>query len=233
MMNSAGGNFMKIKTTTTIRLLGLATLIGCYLAYANIASAAESHLITSHDTGPVMNPVLFKGVDTLAVDDSFNPGETAKLLGLTHNESRPTIISEVQKIFSDAAPRLPVSAVVIKPAFNMDIHDLQKPNALVLSFILSAREEMFAGQPVRVANLAMRLGNLGSKDMFAEEATYPFVVPDTQQELQQRIRDGVFYLSSFLPSYYTCGNKRGYPTNECPDCRPSACNLDKPYGGKQ
>jgi len=208
----------------------LATLITACLAYASIGSTAESHLITSHDKGPVMNPALFKGVDTLAVDDSFDPGQTAKLLGLTHNESRPTIISEVQKIFSDAAQRLPVSGVVIKPAFNMDIHDLQKPNALVLSFILSARQEMVAGQPVRVADLSMRLGNLGSNNMYAEAATYPFTVPGTQDELQQRIRDGVFYLTSFLPSYYACGNKHGYPTKECPDCRVSACNVDEPYG---
>jgi hypothetical protein len=180
------------------------------------------------DRMPIMNPKFFKGVDTLIVSEIFGT-EANKVLNLTHIDTGPVILEEVQKIFADADQHLPVSWVAIKPLTQshqmMEIKDLEQPNVMQLFFVLSARQEKINGQIIKVADLRMSLGKRSTRQNGGDDTSYPFVVPDSKEELQERIRDGVFYLTSKLPNYFACGNKYGRTTPQCPDCNLRVCSF--------
>jgi hypothetical protein len=171
------------------------------------------------------DPAMFKGVDTLVVADGFSP-TTQQVLSVTSKDTMSAMTGEVQKLFSDASKRYPVSAVRIKPlrenSEQLEVEYLRKSNVLLVTFVLSARREMIAGKPVKVAALTWAIGKYASRDSFAQGQgiAYPFVVSDSKQEQVQRIRDGVAYMASALPSYFGCANSE-IPT--------TLCNFDKPY----
>jgi hypothetical protein len=187
---------------------------------------------------PVTAPLpdsLFKGVDTIVVNAGVSPN-TPQLLNINVADTVTAMTESVQNIFSDASKTPPVVAVTIKKLYEnqMEIDDLNKPDVVLVTFKLSVRQEDNAGKPIKIGSLSWEIRHFNSTLSFASDGvSYPFVIPDTKDELIQRIRDGVIYLASKLPRQFVCGNKYGTPTSDCPDCTLKACNFDRNYRGKQ
>ncbi len=215
----------KLPMRSLVFVIALNLILGL-LSCPRVASASSS---------PLIDLRALKGVDTIVVADNFGPG-AAKLLNVDHLKTRPIVLNVLQGVFSDANSHLWVkdSWLSIKPALHMDIHDLQKPDVLLMSFVISAREEHVDGKAVTVGALSLTLTRSdpeGSKALeIAGDATYPFLVPSNPDELEKPITDGVKFLTSFLPSYLVCANKYGHKSGQCPDCEMSACHIDEPYG---
>jgi hypothetical protein len=220
----------------------------CALASATIAVGLVSSVGAAPMLHPRTEPIAaaqtnasvaaptverFKGVDTIIVDQHVGPNDR-QLANTTASDAVAVITATLQQIFSNAAKDLPVSGVTIKPiAENHDqvsVEYLSKPNVVLVTFILSARQEMIAGKPVKVGAITWEIRHFNSRLSFSGDGvSYPFVMPDTQDELMHRIRDGVLYLASKLPRQFVCDNKYGVPTKECPDCSLNACHFGQEY----
>lgn len=107
-------------------------------------------------------------------------------------------------------------------------------NVLLLHFTLSLQEEIFDGRKMKLGALSLRLErNLSGKRVIlpAFDRSFPFVVPASVPEMNKKISEGISALSGHFPAYITCGNKRGYPSDTCPDCSLDACKNVNTYGG--
>jgi hypothetical protein len=182
----------------------------------------------SDDRMPIMDSYVFKGVDTLLVSEIFGEG-ASDVLGVNHIDTGPAMLGEVQKIFADASAHLPVGWVSIKPQLQFrqekGFKALEQSNVMELTFVISARREVVAGKTIKVADIRMAVDKRSSHQNGGIETSYPFIVPDTKEALQERMLDGVFYLASTLPHYFVCGNRHGPKTAQCPDCSLSACSF--------
>lgn len=151
------------------------------------------------------------GIDTIAVSSQFGPGTDLVFKGYASREL--FFQKAVRKIFA-SQPWISVLCSVCSPPEYFSLKDDgKKPNVMHLIFIISVREEIVKGQPVRTAALSV----VFQQSRYYEKpatfspvpVTYPFALPDTEAELDEKLADGARYLIDFLP-HYLCGkNPKG------------------------
>jgi len=198
-------------------------------------NASSNHLPESDIKDPVPTGVtslafMFRGVDTVVVDEGTGPH--VEHLAIT--DYRRTV-----SVMTDA-----LRDVVLNPHFINDVSRIQikslneirdsgredqykKPNVLLVTFVLSARQEHIDGKAINVGALTWIFRRFDSTLTFSgagDGVSYPFVIPDSQDELMKHIRAGVLYLAPNLPNQIVCANK--IP----PECRD--CALDCPMSHK-
>jgi hypothetical protein len=129
-------------------------------------------------------------------------------------------------------------SISVKSSYDVPYEELKHPSVLVLEFVVSAQQETADGKNLKVGSLALQILPYNEQGLQPPirivPASYPFLIPDTQQEYAKKITDGVRYLIGYLPSYVSCAQvPRGYPSAECPKCQPDPCHIDEPFGEDQ
>lgn len=216
--------------TGILRTLIVALTIGfCSISMVNHAAAKS--------TLPLFDLANLKGVDTVIVGGSIVPEH--RLLpehsySLTPEEVKNPPPSPIFLVVKDIFSKQ--RWISVKMARDVSIEERSKPNTLYLSYAVSAQQEVLDGKAIKVGSLALQLrkyGPGGAKSAIPIlPATYPFLIPDTEDEFNKRVAAGVRYLTSYLPSYFVCANKDAYPSKECPDCKVGACRPEHPFKEK-
>lgn len=124
--------------------------------------------------------------------------------------------------------------ITVRAWSSQNAEEHNQPNVLLLHFTLSTREEIFDGKKIELGGLSLQLERTvsGKKVILpAFDESFPFVLPASVPEMNKKISEGIYALSGHFPAYITCGNKRGYPSDTCPDCSLDACKNVNTYGG--
>jgi hypothetical protein len=167
-------------------LLKLAVLTLMIFSCATTADASKRLLIQFKD---------LKGIKSVSVVLYHGPNSYGIVDARFYNKIENTINNTIQEIFSKQS----VVRRTVKEDTPADI--------LFLIFTLSAREEKSDGKWIKVGDLSLQLKNYSGPLSPLIQPTYPFVIPDTQQELDSKISAGIHYLTDFLPNYIVCAQQ--------------------------
>jgi hypothetical protein len=167
-----------------------------------------------------MNFEKLKGIDTIAYGIVWGPKANA-LLDLrkdSHSLVYPivTIRNGLNSGFASLFSNTEAVRLVSLDA-RPSLLDTNKENVLIAHIGISTRMDSFLGEDVKVANVSVSLERRVSgkgEIIYHPDITYPFIVPDTQEKLEQKISDGIQYLFNFLPKYVRCANLK----NPSPAC---------------
>jgi hypothetical protein len=178
--------------------------------------------------GPALNTNMLKGVDTVVVHVTVWP--SSQELFQQDDAALLTTTDDVRKLFADAVAGVPINQIKVLPISKdhdtLEVAFLQKPNVVMLDFIFSAREQSVGGKTVKVASMTWGIGKYEDRYPLSvsQGSAYPFVVPDDKEAKQQLIRDAVAHSLSPLLRYFSCAEKYGPPSHECPDCSAKVCS---------
>lgn len=190
------------------------------------SSFAPEHIEVNRETGPFTN--MLKGVDTVVVQINMWP--SSQQFFMQGDAALSTLTDEVQKVFADAVSRVPINQIKVLPITQdhdaLDVAFLQKPNVVMLTFVLSVREQSAGGKTVEVAAMTWGIGKYGDRYPLpiSQGFAYPFVVPDDKEEKLQLVRDTAAHSLAPLLRYFSCADKYGRASRECPDCSVTVCN---------
>lgn len=176
---------LKFKLTAIAMVIGVCLLV---LALPSVSKASQSLLI---------HPKYLKGVDTIILRSPLDVGPANFLSTLANS-------AELDSWVYDAFSAMFASMPQIKITAYRTSSDRQS-NSIIVSYYLSVREEMVKGKLVKTAALAVQFRQsfyYDPPDNFSPSRTvvYPFLVPETKEELEVKIKDGVRYLADFFPS---------------------------------
>ncbi|TAL35292.1 MAG: hypothetical protein EPN97_07470 [Alphaproteobacteria bacterium] len=159
-----------------------------------------------------------KGIDTVLVFDRFGPFAD-DILDINHNQTRPWIQQALTDVFA-AEPWISV-----KGHLTVTEAERIQPNLINLVILVSARKEIIDNKLVKLAALSVQFQQSNyyyisstsdsRVDFSPEPVTYPFVVPDTKEELEQNFIEGVRYLTSHVPTAFYCANKAKAGDRRC------------------
>ena len=190
------------------------------------SSFAPEHIEVDRIFAP--NTAMFKGVDTIVVRIKMFP--MSQELIEQGDPALSTITDEVQKVFADAVSRVPINQLKVLPFTNKDHDDLdvaflRKANVILLTFVFSARTQSVGGKTVTAASMTWGIGKNQEPSLMpiSQGSAYPFVVPDDKEEKLQVVRDAVAHNLAPLLLYFSCADKYGPPSHECPDCSLEVC----------
>jgi len=127
----------------------------------------------------------------------------------------------LKKVFADANSPHPLNhGVKIKPKSDPDSWEAEESNAAVVFFSISGRSEVLKGESVKLASLSLQIDRIirGTATHRDVSQTYPFIIPDTQEELKKRIYESVFSLTKYLPAQFCASSDD-----------PKYCEYDAPY----
>jgi hypothetical protein len=198
------------------------------------AVSPAPHYVSQHRRGGVLFDLAnLDGVDTVLVGISTVPDHTLLPLHeptVAEMKTHPPdpIVTDVKEIFAK------YPWISVKDSSSVPVQEWSKPNVVFLNFAVSARNDVTDGRPVKTGALALQLWKYESDGPHSAipviPATYPFIIPATEDAFNKTIADGVHFLISYLPSYFMCANKYGEPTAQCPDCSIEACKTERPFG---
>lgn len=202
----------------------LMSLLVFFLANPMAAAFATSKL---SDFSP------FKGVDTVLVSISIAPEhELLPKASQYHGADLwdAVLISQVQDIFSAH------SWITVKRVEDVPVRDRLKQNILLLDYTISAQLDTQNNKSFPIAALTLQMRNYDDKgkDIVTSglPAAYPFLIASDPEAFNHKIVEGVNFLTHYLPSYFVCANKQGATSQQCPDCRPDACQPLYPFEDK-
>ncbi|TAL34901.1 MAG: hypothetical protein EPN97_07930 [Alphaproteobacteria bacterium] len=151
---------------------------------------------------PPLERKYFEGIDTIVILNKFGP-HVGYVLGQDIFQSHYWIYNAFRSMFS-SEPWVSIS--VESGPKDIPHGERNKKSAIRLIFTLSAREEMVRGKPIKTAALSVQFRQ---SDFYGDPVnfsptpvTYPFIVPETKEELKTKVEDGVRYLTEYLPAYF-------------------------------
>jgi hypothetical protein len=200
---------------------------------------AAGHLPTDLDRSPpicVTGPTAsFKGITHIYVDAhvGFGPNDEKAFDTLIPRDARSFLVQEttndLNEIFVEASHRrtMDLTGLKIDPVSdpsNYPEHS-QDPKVLVIEFNFSTHPDKFNGKAIKVASIGVvrRKDAEGGSATQVDVANFPFIIPDTKEELQKRIKAGIIFLTYHFPSEYYCNNH---------DNATAYCMTDSRYGQK-
>lgn len=77
---------------------------------------------------------------------------------------------------------------------------------LLIGSVLTIRDEKIGERNIKVGALSLSLRKNDEEELIIKPVTFPFIVPESKQELERKLEAGISYLTSFLPSYIACAN---------------------------
>ena len=237
-MNS--NSFVKLAWVVFLWSVTAMSSVASHQAWASSSSHHMGHMpgdkvmadTPAKPAGPGSLAVMLRGVDKVVASWGVGPNDN-QLNSIDYRQATSTVTDAVRELFRNANFYVPVSSIQIK-SLN-EISDAQqerqyeRPNVLLVTFVLSARQETVAGKPIEVAALTWMFRRFDSALTFSgsgDGVSYPFVIPDTKDDLMKRIHDGVLYLAPNLPERIACANKI---SPDCPDCAVTECPMVKEY----
>jgi hypothetical protein len=171
---------------------------------------------------PQFDDSALRGIDTVVVYGSISDPSSgadlfpplSKRIKDEHGRRVPSqFLLAVRDVFSKA-PWVSIKS-------RDEVHGgLTRDNIIVFTFGVSARQEISGGKPIKVGSLSLQIQKYRTNpfhptpDHYAIAYTpiaYPFLIPDTEEDLSKIINEGVRFLTAHLPSYFICANNR----NEC------------------
>lgn len=201
------------------------------LLFISLTTLPAQAFASSTDHNSWVNTSSVEGVDVVLVEDQYSPDamytiNEGRFFQITGYQIRPWIMGVVGDIFSSQP------SVSIYP-HNEAPPDLNKRNYILLTFVLSARDDTIDGKPVKVADLSVAFTRIGSDRSSIKlgplPVAYPFIVPDSKDELGKRIAEAVRFLISPLPYYFCLRDPKAVPCTDIPSpYMPMHVSGDKP-----
>lgn len=153
-----------------------------------------------------------KGVDTIFVYSSGGPSSKLMPWPPTFNKKYPNIfVSTLNEVFQEQ----PWVTFTDK----MEPEGLTKPNVLNFQFGLTVQEALVEGKPTKIGSISLLIWHrempMHNRIYFPSHAipvvpaSYPFIVPETTDELYKTLSQGIRFLTMYLPRYFACANKVG------------------------
>lgn len=98
------------------------------------------------------------------------------------------------------------------------LEDQKKSGVLYINIWLSSREDILNSKEVNLASIALTLVVSEATEeaeffprrqvILVPVNTYPFILPGTPQDFEKKFKQGINYLTSYLPSYVQCAQKK-------------------------
>jgi hypothetical protein len=163
---------------------------------------------------------LFKGVDTIGFDVNWGPSAYG-LLDIREDKTKPVY------------PPMIVRTALERGLLRLlgDRHDIKMvalianptgyvpkaPTSLFLHVNITGRTDNFEGRKIALANMAVsferKINDADSLKFELPNITYPFIIPKSEDALEEKIVDGITYLLGFMPDYIQCANATGKVNN--------------------
>lgn len=207
-----------------------------FCIYALALVVAVSAPLSSVHAGGFTQTDYLKGVDTVIVGESVVPEHVllpqhAPTAEEINNPPPRPILLLVKEIFSQQP------WISVKQARDVPLQEQRQPNVIYLDYAVSARQDTINDQPVKVGSLALQILKYqtdGTRTAIAAfpPVTYPFLIPDSEEDFNKKLAEGIHYITDYLPSHFVCANKYGYPSATCPDCSLDRCTPKYPFEEK-
>lgn len=157
-----------------------------------------------------------RGVDTILISLNRGPGQQHMA---SHFSGKMHPINPVFETMKKAFKEHPSINILTLNELPPDLRF--KPNVLEVLFNLSAREDIFNEQKIKVASLSVRMSIFNQPNNAAEMpssviVSYPFIISEKREQFHAQLAEGVRLLTNYLPPYISCINTEQSVTNPNP-----------------